>query len=374
MNTVKNGNLIKAVAFFVIVAILALTLVIVANGWQDDTTKTDNSDAEGNKQDTPTSGDADNDTPPQQNSPTTPETPETPEAPMYLCPITGLETVEQISKSRPLVFTIDTNAPTYGISSARLIIEVPFENGTTRSLLFTYEGEKIGKLGSITYTRDTLLELCKDFGGLSISLGNDSNKSNETTEEYEQVDLGKNTGYHYTEYASFCYTNGDLVKAMITNLTIDRTLTHNFPFKFTGYFDTSLELEEHAANLSINYGVNNKTYFAFDKDIGEYILSKNTLEVRDLLNDKKSSFTNIFILFADSTTYETDKYTETVLDLSCGEGLYFTNGKATKILWSHTEEGNFVFLDQFGVELLVNRGTSYISFVKASMKGSVEYS
>lgn len=371
MNTVKNGNLIKAVAFFVIVAILALTLVIVANGWQDDTTKTDNSDAEGNKQDTPTSGDADNDTPPQQNSPITPETPE---EPTYLCPITGLETVEQISKSRPLVFTIDTNAPAYGISSARLIIEVPFENGTTRSLLFTYEGEKIGKLGSIAYTRDTLLELCKDFGGLSISLGNDSNKTSETTEEYEQVDLGKNSGYHYTEYASFCYTNGDLVKAMITNLTIDRTLTQNFPFKFTGYFDTSLELEEHAANLSINYGVNNKTSFAFDKDIGEYILSKNALEVRDLLNDKKSSFTNIFILFADSTTYETDKYTETVLDLSCGEGLYFTNGKATKILWSHTEEGSFVFLDQFGVELLVNRGTSYISFVKASMKGSVEYS
>ena len=142
MNTIKNGNLIKAVAFFVIVAILALTLVIVANGWQDDTTKTDNSDAEGNKQDTPTSGDADNDTPPQQNSPTTPETPETPEAPMYLCPITGLETVEQISKSRPLVFTIDTNAPTYGISSARLIIwgnsvdSIPSKSAKSFSMAF----------------------------------------------------------------------------------------------------------------------------------------------------------------------------------------------------------------------------------------------
>ncbi len=371
MNTVKNGNLIKAVAFFVIIAIIALTLVIVANGWQDDTTMPDNSEADGEIQDTPTSGDADNDTPPKQE---TPNTPQKPEQPMYLCPITGLESTEEISKSRPLVFTIDTNAPTYGISSARLIIEVPFENGTTRSLLFTYEGENLGKLGSITNTRDMLLELCKDFGGLSVSLGNDSNKSTATSEEYEQVDLGINSGYHYTEYSTFCYTNADLVKAMMKNLGIDSTLTQSSPFNFIGYFDKEVEGETNAAKISVNYGVNNKTSFTFDKDSGEYTLSKNAMEVRDLLNDKKTSFTNLFILFADSTTYETDKYTETVLDLSCGEGLYFTGGKATKIIWTRTEDGNFVFFDQSGDELIVNRGCSYISFVKASMKGSVEYS
>ena len=375
MNTVKNGNLIKAVAFFVIIAILALTLVIVANGWQDDTMEPDNSEADGENSDTPASGDADNDTPPTQQPPQqNTDIPNEPNLPSYLCPISGLESTEEISKSRPLVFTIDLNAPTYGISGATMIIEVPFENGATRSMLFTYEGEKLGKLGSITYTRDVLDDLAKDFGGISVSLGNDSHKSNIKEEEYNGIDLSINSGYHYTEYSTFCYTNADLVKAMIKNLSIDRTLTTKSPFNFIEYFDKAVEGDVAASSITVNYGVNNKTSFNYNKDLGEYTLSKNGMEVRDLLNDKKSTFDNLFILFSDSTTYETDEYTETVLDLDCGEGLYFTRGTVYKISWTRTENGTIELLDEFGNSLKVNRGRSYISFVKASMKTSVEYS
>ncbi len=370
MNTVKNGNLIKAVAFFVIIAILALTLIIVANGWQDDTNEPDNSEADGDNTDTPTSGDADNDTPTTQQPP---EPPEEPKVPMYLCPISGIETTEQISKSRPLVLTIDANAPLYGVSSASMIIEVPIENGATRSLLFTYEGEKLGKLGSITHTRDTLLDIAKDFTGISISLGNDGHIQN-NNEEYEGIDLGENIGYHYTEYSTFCYTNADLVKSMLKNLAVDRTLTTTAPFNFIGYFDKEVEGDLIASSININYGINNKTSFSYDIVSGEYTLSKNGLEVRDLLNDKKTSFDNLFILFANSATYETDEYTETVLDLNGGEGLYFTCGTAIKISWTRSEDGTLEFIDELGNSLKVNRGRSYISFVKASMKNSVEFS
>ena len=59
---------------------------------------------------------------------------------------------------------------------------------------------------------------------------------------------------------------------------------------------------------------------------------KNGAVKNDLLNDKTCEYDNIFILYSDSTTYETSEYTQTVLNTSSGgKGVYITNGKSTEI-------------------------------------------
>jgi len=377
MNSTKNGNLIKPVAFFVIIVILLLTVVIVASGWHTDTTEPDSGNAEDGADDVPTSGEADNDTNPDNQTPeppenTIPEPEPKPEVPENLSPLTGLEISPTDGGKLPLCFIIDSTAPNYGTSYSPLIIEVPTEDGRTRSLLFTYSAESLGKLGSITSTRSYLTMLAKDFGGILVSLGSDSNLNRD---DGEGISLSVNTGYHYTEYSTFSYSNGDLIKAMLKNLGVDMTDSESKPvFNFVGYFDEEITAEEKAEKLNITYSSSNKTSFVYSSDDEAYILHKNGSEYHDLLNDKPSLFKNILVLFANCTTYETDEYTETHMDITGGgRGLYLTGGTVKEISWSRNADGELLFTAD-EAPLIINRGNTYISFVKSSQTNTVEYS
>ena len=89
----------------------------------------------------------------------------------------------------------------------------------------------------------------------------------------------------------------------------------------------------------------------------------------------KIIFLLTFILFANATTYETEDATETLLDTSSGgKGYYCTGGRYVSIRWVIDQSGEIVFLNEANEVLTVNRGTSYISFVKASAKDSVSIS
>ena len=95
----------------------------------------------------------------------------------------------------------------------------------------------------------------------------------------------------------------------------------------------------------------------------------------DLLSAKTLCYDNAFVLFADATTYETESYTECVLDTKAGgKGYYFTGGGYEEISWGYDNEGNLCFFGATGEKLVINRGSSYISFVKSSEKNNVKIS
>ena len=103
----------------------------------------------------------------------------------------------------------------------------------------------------------------------------------------------------------------------------------------------------------------------------KYVVTKNDTVLVDRINNETLAFDNVFVLFSDSATYETSEYTECVLDtVSGGRGKYATDGKYIDITWTVTEEG-LLFLDENGEKLTVNRGTSFISFVKSSQANAV---
>ena len=86
-----------------------------------------------------------------------------------------------------------------------------------------------------------------------------------------------------------------------------------------------------------------------------------------MLNGKNIAYTNLFILFVNTTTYETFNGTELVLDnVSGGSGYYVSNGHATEIRWSMNEAGELEFKSLNGEILSVNRGNAYVGYFKAS--------
>lgn len=373
MNSQKNGNLAKAVAFFVIAVILVFIVAFASNSeiWQFPINDDDNSGNAGDN-----NGDSDGNTNVTDDPNKNPDgdIPVVNPIPEYLHYITGLEIEQDEAYIKPLCFVFDTDSPLYGISSSYLTVEFPTENSCSRYLCYINKPTALGKLGSLSPTRDYISDIAGIFGGIQIYEGNDSAFSQSTknlvNNSSVKLDLTLKTGYSYTEYLSFKYSNGNLIDALIlntgTNLTMPSPPT--LPYNFVGYLDEPLVPKTSAVKLIIPTDGTRTTELTYSQELGKYVLSKNSSNVKDLLCDSVCSYDNVFVLFTDAVTYETESATQTVYQtLSGGKGKYLTKGGYVNITWNINSDGEMTFYDESGAKLTVNRGTSYISFTKSSM-------
>ena len=374
MKWLQNGNLAKLVAFFVIAVVITCTVSFAANGWQSfinnepdsDDVVADKNNAESDNIDEKPDGDK-----------TEEDVPVVLPTPKYYHIITGLETDLESSLKRPLALCFGASDPLYGISSSYLTIEFPTEYGNTRFLCFTDDAKTLGKIGSLTPSRGYISNLATYFGGVLLSYGLDDRFEYDYKEPHDRLDFAETNGYCYTEYNSFVYTNGDLVNAFLNNTRINMASSEKctLPYIFTEPEKTLNMKGDNASAISVTFSENNSTQLNYSTTDKCYILSKNSVAKNDLLNDKPLKYDNVFILYANSTTYETEEDTQLILDTyTKGSGLYASEGVYTEISWEKDASGNLVFYNLEGAKLTVNRGTSYISFVKASSKSSVKIS
>ena len=92
----------------------------------------------------------------------------------------------------------------------------------------------------------------------------------------------------------------------------------------------------------------------------------------DMLTGQNIAYKNVFLLFADSTTYEKAEGSELVIDIaSGGKGYYASNGTYTEFIWKTDVSGTLQFFTLSGEILKVNPGNSYISFYKSSNASKV---
>ena len=372
MKWLQNGNLAKLVAFFVIAVVLTCTVSFAANGWQSfiynqpdsDKIMTENNSAN-NKVDENTDGMGELDIPVVQPGQ------------KYFHLITGLETDLETAVKRPISICIDSTSPLYGISSSYLTIEFPTEYGNTRFLCFTDEATSLGKIGSLAPSRAYISNLTAYFGGILLSYGYDDKFEYSASAPQSQLDFKAVSGYCYTEYNSFVYTNGDLVNALMNNTSTPQAYQESvkIPYNFHSHGESVVLNDGKAEVISINFSSASDTLLSYSYEHGKYFFTKNGSIKKDLLNDKAISYDNVFILYANATTHETESDTQLIIDTyTSGTGIYATGGKYTEITWIKDESGNLTFYNSNGEKLTVSRGTSYIGYVKASSKSSVNVS
>ena len=372
MKWLQNGNLAKLVAFFVIAVVITCTVSFAANGWQSfiknepdsDKITTDNNSANNNV-DENNDGNKDD-----ENIPVIQPTQK------YFHSITGLETDIETALKRPICICFESSNPLYGISSSYLTIEFPTEYGNTRFLCFTDEAKSLGKIGSLAPSRGYISNLATYFGGILLSYGNDDTFEYDYKNPQNVLDFNSTSGYCYTEYNSFVYTNGDLVNAFLNNSNVNQSTSEiiTLPYNFSPS-DEKIQLNgKNATTITINFSDSSNTVLTYSDIEEKYILNKNTSIKNDLLNDKPLTYDNVFVLYASSTTHETESNTQLIIDTySSGTGIYAANGEYIEITWQKDASGNLVFNDSEGEKIIVNRGTSYIAYVKASEKSSVTF-
>ena len=373
MNNSKAGSYGKLIAFFLVAVIVLCAFGFAVEGWQtrDNTSGTNSGiNTPGNTQ----GGD-------NQSSSALPvpvPEPEPPKPPEHTDYITGLEISAEEAGIKHICFTVDSLAPLYGIHGAQMIIEIPIENNDTRYLVFKRESKSIGKIGSIAPTRAYLSTLAKSFSSVLVSLGADDTVNYSATDiSGMHFDLTKNTGYSYSEYSKYHYSNGELISAGLTNsgISVLRPTTHVMPYNFTEFFAEATKGNMPAQSVTLPYGDTASTSLSYSQQNSTYILSKNGSTKLDTLTDSALEFTNVFVLFADSVTYEGEGGSEMVMNTTgSGKGVYLTAGTAQNISWISDASGAMTFLDESGKILTVNRGTSYIGFVKSAKMNDVKFS
>ena len=372
MNTSKSNSYGKLLVFFLIAVILVFAFGFVADGWQSDTEpEPDSGDNDNNDNNTDK---ADENTDGQENESKEPEV----YIPTYVNNLTGLEVTEEDSKKRHTCFVMSSSAALYGISSADLIAEIPIENGSTRLVAFMSDSSVLGKIGSIEPTRGYISNIAKNFGASLISYGNDDTKIYASADiSASHFDLTKYTGYHYTEYTQFVYTNGDLINAGLSNSGIASASSAKpmLPYVFTDFGAEAVVGTDNAKTVIIPYADGAETELYYSAADGLYTFAKSGTVKHDMLNDKTVKFQNVFILFADTVTYETKDGSQMIMNtVGSGSGYYITGGTAINITWSATESGSVSFYDELGERLTVNRGSFYIGYVKSSLTDEVKLS
>lgn len=356
MDSRKNGNLAKLVAFFLIVTVLIMAIALSASGWQgDDKNEPDSGDK-------PTGENADENTDGE-----IPDS-EEPKAPEYTHYISGLEISKEESLLRPLCILYDTEAPMYGLSSAFLTVELPTEGGKTRLLAFTNSATSIGKLGTLAPSRKYIANVAAYFAAIPVYIGEDDSFGyNGITSDVGAINFALTPGYYYTEYGMHCYTNADLLSACISSSGISSVMsdTPKAPYIFAESAE-AVRGGIKAETALIQFDKGSTTELIYSKN-GKYKLQKNAVAITDKLSDTAAEYDNAFILFADSTTHETADSTEMILDtVGGGNGYYLNGGLAKKISWAATDEGELCFYSEDGTTLEIAPGTSYMAFAKSS--------
>ena len=372
MKWLQNGNLAKMVAFFVIAVVIICTVSFAANGWQSFTMSPDSDNFADETPSDSDNVDENKDGDSQENDVSV----VAPQAKYYHY-LTGVEITPEESLKKPLCIVLSSQDPLYGISSSYLTVEIPAEHGKTRFLCFTDTAQSLGKIGSIAPSRGYISNIAAYFGGALLSYGYDDAFEYEYYKPDTTLDFLETSGYCYTEYNTLVYTNGDLVTAFLNNTKANVTASGSVvvPYSFNAIGGNAIHGTRSATNINIRYSDTNSTDFSYSETTGKYVLSKNSGTKNDLLNDKPLTYDNVFVLYADSTTHETSSSTQMILDTTTsGKGSYFCNGTAINISWSIDDSGDMIFYDGNGNKLTVNRGTSYIAFVKSSNESAVKIS
>ena len=376
MKSSKMNGLYRLVSFLLIAVLLFCTVGFATGGWQSEADMTPDSGENGdttNNTDENQDGDTDQ-TINQDNNNSTDAPENNPPQIIYTSKITGLEITEEEMRRIPIGYVFDSSSSIYGLSSSELTIEFPIEDGSSRLLAYT-TCRSLWKIGALAATRNFISNSSNFFGGVVVSYGKDDFVVYSPWETSKiEVDLSIYSSCYYIENRLYVYTNQSKVdQAIEYNASLSGSTYKDAPYDFTSEGETAYGTTT-ASTVIIPYSFDNETELYYSPGTNKYIYFKSGERKVDMLNGSNISYTNVFVLFADTTTYEKADGCELVFDtVGGGRGYYISYGYKTEINWCSDPEGNLSFTTLDGKRLVVNRGNVYISYYKSSVSDEVTF-
>ena len=374
MKPLKLTGFHKFVCLVIIAVLVILILGFAVSGRQSSDTLPDSGNVGNSTNDTEQNKDENGNHNQQTNKPSdedindTVTTPPATENQSYINQVTGLQVSSERYNKTPMAIVMNPNAPLYGISGSDLTIEFPIEYGYSRLLTFSTSETPLWKIGAIAPTRDYISNTARLFGGLLISFGKDDilNYSESPSDNF-LLDLSLYGDSYCIENSTNIYASEDMISAAKAKKPFVPTelMYKSAPYNFLNF--SSFRGTSSASTVIIPYSESNETELYYHQSSGRYIYYKSGSQKSDLLSGENISFKNIFILFADTTTYEKSEGTELVVNTETkGKGYYISSGSYVEFKWYVDDNGVLTFFTLSGEKLSVNPGNSYISYYKSS--------
>ena len=297
-------------------------------------------------------------------------------------PLTGLREDPSYTLQRPIAVMINNlkqATPPRGLSNYDGAIEVLAEGEINRIIAVFYDYEDIPEIGSVRSARDYYFKLARPLDPIILHYGGSDAayiyiKQNKLDTMngmegdihnliyWRDKDRIKSAGYEHS-----VFTSGEKVKAAIKKL--DRRTELESKEAFFTFRD---EQEEPAAPgalpgtiVTVPFSKYIKPEFVYDADKGCYVRSQYGAPHVDDTTGEQIEADNLFVLFALHKAVGDEAGHIEVTTTGSGEGLYFSQGAGCAIHWSKKSDTDFfVFTDEAGKPLTVNRGRMWICVVK----------
>ena len=156
MKSLKTNSLQRLLSFLLIAVLLVCVIGFAASGWQSETKDEPDSgkvDDSIDKTDENTDGNQENSDMDESETVIL----------KYTDALTGYETTEEASRERPIAYILNPSAPLYSISAADIAVEIPTEDGDTRFVAISSGIRELGKIGSLSATRNYISNIASDI-------------------------------------------------------------------------------------------------------------------------------------------------------------------------------------------------------------------
>lgn len=277
--------------------------------------------------------------------------------PIYYNPLSALPCDKTSSLTRPIGLCVNEEG-FWRAPLSDLVIEAPTAENGQRYLLLNTDTACMENAPSLSSIRPHLAALSHDFFGISVYRGTSDNGRPATTFLYDTIDTSLLTD---KMTLSEKYQAADFQKNVATAIRL--------PYDFSSVGNTVSLSGTPSYYVSVPFYGGATTAFSYDALSGVYTLRKAQAPEGAI----PPSFTNLFILFFDSTVTSAKDGTVLTLDTASeGEGYYISKGMAAKILWKRDSvTSNLSFTLENGERLTVNRGRSYIGMTDFAAKRSL---
>ncbi len=278
----------------------------------------------------------------------------TTQAPIYYNPLSALPCDKETSLTRPIGLCVNEEgfwrAPT-----ADFVIEAPTAENGQRYLLLSSDVGCLDNAPAVSSIRPYLAALSHDFFGISVYCGTSDSGRPSDSFLYDTLDTASLSDKTSLRQA---YDTSEFQKCIANEIAL--------PYSVLPIGEEPKYAGSPSYYVSVPFYGGAVSSFSYDALSGIYTLRKAQAP-QDVA---PPSFTNLFILFFDSTVTSAKEGTVLTLNTeSEGEGYYISKGIATKILWRRDSmTANLSFYLENGEKLQVNRGRSYLAMTDFSAK------
>ncbi len=293
-------------------------------------------------------------------------------------PLTGLETLTDDEVGmKPLAIAINNvkvaQSVQAGVENADVVYETVTEAGITRLLaIIKAPRADMGRIGTVRSARAVFAELAASMDAVYVHHGMDELycRPRVNALKLKRIEINSSTNGERISNGKASehtlYTSGEKLRNEVIAKGYDKGNESEPWLNFVTERDAA---ENTAMTVEIKFSGASKTSFEYDPAAGTYIRSSNGSLMKNYFTDATASFTNVFVLFTNTSAYDDNYHTK--VDLKSGKGYYVTGGGYEEITWS--KSGNTTpikFKNAEGATLSVAAGKSYICIVDKGINNS----